>query len=256
MDTLYLAWQDYQSRRWFPVGRLSACRGQESPGTEYEFSYINGALEAQKKANFPPIPGFSKLDKQYRSARLFPLFQNRVMNPARPDRPEYLRRLGLDVDADAMSELAASGGQRRTDSYQVFPALVPGDPGGRFRYRCLLHGLRYRHPDAIRRAESLTAGEILKVSSVLDNPAVSLAIKIQTRDGHHIGWMPRYLVDDLQQDGVWMVADPKAAVAQVNPDAPLSHRLLVDFTGQLPPGFRMEDLPQYRPIAIAAPGSR
>ena len=84
---------------------------------------------------------------------------------------------------------------------------------------------------------------------------MSLAIKIQTRDGHHIGWMPRYLVDDLQQDSVWMVADPKAAVAQVNPDAPLSHRLLVDFTGQLPPGFRMEDLPQYRPIAIAAPGS-
>ena len=44
------------------------------------------------------------------------------------------------------------------------------------------------------------------------------------------------------------------AVAQVNQDAPLSHRLLVDFTGQLPPGFRMENLPQYRPIAIAAPG--
>ena len=58
MDTLYLAWQDYQSRRWFPVGRLSACRGQESAGTEYEFSYINGALEAQKESQFSADTGF------------------------------------------------------------------------------------------------------------------------------------------------------------------------------------------------------
>ena len=251
MLTLYLAWQDYKSRRWFPVGCLSACQGKESTETEYEFSYINGVQTAQEDANFPPIPGFPKLDRRYRSRQLFPLFQNRVMNPSRPDRPEYLRRLGLDENADVMSELAASGGQRRTDTYRVFPAIVPGDAGGRFSYRCLLHGLRHRQPEAIRRTECLEESETLKVSSVLDNPTAMLAIKVQTQDCHHIGWVPRYLVDDLQQDGAWMVTDAKATVAQVNLDAPLSHRLLVDFSGKLPAGFRMEDLPQYRPIAGA-----
>jgi len=75
---------------------------------------------------------------------------------------------------------------------------------------------------------------------------------VSTEDGLHIGWLPRYLVDDLQQDGDWIVDDAKAVVVQVNHHAPISHRLLVDFTGKLPPGFRMEDLPQYQPIAPAA----
>ena len=252
MDTLYLAWQDYRSRRRFPVGRLSACRGLGSEGTEYEFSYINGALKAQKEANFPPIPGFSKLDKQYRSGRLFPLFQNRVMNSARPDRPEYLRRLGLDESADPIAELAVSEGRRHTDSYQVFPGIAPDDCDGRFSYRCMTHGLRYSGVGAIRRTESLEPGELLNLFPAREAPTAALAIMVHTQDCHHIGWAPRYLVDDLQQDGAWMVTDAKAAVAQVNLDAPLSHRLLVNFSGKLPPGFRMEDLPQYQPIAGAA----
>ena len=37
---------------------------------------------------------------------------------------------------------------------------------------------------------------------------------------------------------------------EVNLEAPLSHRLLVDFRGRLPVGFSpMRDLPQYQPIA-------
>ena len=251
MDTLYLAWQDYQSRRWFPVGRLSVCRGKESTEAEYEFSYINGALAAGKAANFLPIPGFPKLAEQYRSARLFPLFQNRVMNLRRPDRPEYLRRLGLDESADPITELAVSEGRRHTDSYQVFPGIVPDDSDGRFNYRCMTHGLRYSDPDAIRRTASLEVGESLNLSPTREAPTAKLAIMVNTQDYHHIGWAPRYFVDDLQKDGAWMIADAKAAVAQVNRDAPLSHRLLVNFSGKLPPGFRMEDLPQYRPLAGA-----
>ena len=43
---------------------------------------------------------------------------------------------------------------------------------------------------------------------------------------------------------------------EVNRDAPLSHRLLVDFRGRLPVGFSpMRDLPQYQPI-VTAEGAR
>lgn len=251
MNRLYLVWQDYDSRRWFPVGRLVAHNGSKVADADvgYEFAYINGALEAQDAAGFPPIPGFPKLAQQYHSRRLFPLFQNRVMNPSRPDRAEYLRRLGLPEDTDAISELAASGGQRRTDTYRVFPAIVPCADDGRFTYRCLLHGLRHLGADAIQRTKMLHQGEALNLESDLDNPAEALIVQVATGDGQHIGWIPRYLVDDLQQGGEWLVTDAKATAAQVNRDGPLSHRLLIDFSGKLPPGFRMEDLPQYRPIA-------
>ena len=50
MTTLYLAWQDADSRRWFPVGRLDADENAEPPA--YGFSYVGGAREAGKAANF------------------------------------------------------------------------------------------------------------------------------------------------------------------------------------------------------------
>ena len=159
--------------------------------------------------------------------------------------------MGLPEDTDVMSELAASGGQRRTDTYQVFPAIVPGADDGRFTYRCLLHGLRDAGAEAIKRTKTLHQGKNLNLVCDSDNPA-ALPGKVATGDGHHIGWIPRYLVDDLQQDGDWLVDDAQATVVQVNLDGPLSHRLLIDFSGRLPPGFRMEDLPQYRPIAVPA----
>ena len=256
MTTLYLAWQDADSRRWFPVGRLVAYHGNgiaaagAAADVMYEFAYIKGARDAQQAAGFPPILGFPNLTQQYRSIRLFPLFQNRLMHPSRPDRADYLRRLGLPEETDAMSELAASGGQRRTDTYQVFPAIVPGADDGRFTYRCRLHGIRDVGAEAIKRTKTLHQGETLKLVCDSDNPA-ALPGKVTTGDGRHIGRLPRYLVDAVHQDDAWRITDAQATVAQVNLDGPLSHRLLIDFSGRLPPGFRMEDLPQYRPIAAA-----
>ena len=172
------------------------------------------------------------------------------MNLRRPDRPAYLRQLGLgDGDWSPVAELAASG--LYNDNFEVFPTIVP-DSDGRFDTRFVLHGLRHTNLDSIRRTEKLADGEQLQLSFELNNPAAVHAITVKTFDQYILGWLPRYLVDGLHQDGAWMVTDAKAAVAQVNLDAPLSHRLLVNFSGKLPPGFRMEDLPQYQPIAGAA----
>ena len=249
MNTLFLAWQDQKSRRWFPVGRLDADESVQP--TCYEFAYIAGAGDAQAQAQFPPIIGFPDFAERYRADALFPLFRNRLMNPSRPDRLAYLQQLGLDIDDwNPVLELAASG--PHTDNFEVFPAIVP-DSEGRFGTRFVLHGLRYTNLDSIRRTEKLAIGEQLQLSFELNNPATVHAITVKTVDQYILGWLPRYLVDGLHQDDAWKVTEVKAAVAQVNSDAPLSHRLLVDFTGQLPPGFRMEDLPQYRPIAAPGP---
>ena len=253
MNTLYLAWQDNESRRWFPVGQLVVHRDSGPGGDEYEFAYIGGVKEAKKTANFPPIVEFPELTKRYSSGGLFPLFQNRVMNARRPGRPDYLRRLDLDESADAVTELAISSGLKHTDNFLVFPPLA-ANHDGRFTYRCMAHGLRHRNSDAVWRTESLEPGDALKLSAETDNPAAEFAVMVCTQDGHHVGWLPRYLVDGLHQDGDWLIADAKASVVQVNLNAPLSHRLLIDFSGKLPPGFRMEDLPQYRPLAPPSGG--
>ena len=247
MTTLYIAWQDMLSRRWFPVGRL--VRIDDRPN-EYEFVYTQGAEIAKESSKFRTIPGFPELNQRYSSEEIFPTFLNRVMNLRRQDRPRYLQQLGIqDSEWDPVFELAVSGGRSHTDNFEVFPSVEP-DSEGRFRTRSFLHGLRHTNPDSVRRSESLQVGESLQIAFDLNNPAATHAINVRTNDQYIIGWLPRFLVDGLHHDDAWKVTDVEATVAQVNLDAPLSHRLLIDFSGKLPPGFRpMEDLPQYQPIA-------
>ena len=81
------------------------------------------------QAGFPLLIEFPKLKKAYRSSELFSLFQNRVMNPARPDFAEYLRNLDLTEGADPIEILATNGGSRVTDAYEVFPKIIKDDDG-------------------------------------------------------------------------------------------------------------------------------
>ena len=98
--TLFLAWKDTaNSRQWFPIGRLDA----DLAGPEYRFRYTGGAVRAQSEASFPLLIEFPHLEWDYRASRLFPLFQNRVMNQRRPDRARYLRNLVHDLTR-AMTE--------------------------------------------------------------------------------------------------------------------------------------------------------
>ena len=254
MTTLYVAWQDQQSRSWFPVGRLS--RRNVEPA-EYEFAYIRGAEDAKNSASpfVIPFPGFPEMDKTYRSTEVFPMFRYRAMNLRRPDRIEYLRQLGIEVDEwDVVAELAVSGGHSQADSIELFPDIEP-DFDGRFETRFILHGLGYTNPDSIRRASSLQKGERLELSFELSNPATVHAITVKTTDQYIIGWLPRYLVDVMHQDNAWKIVDVEAKVAQVNSNAPLSHYLLVDFNGRLPEGINpMSYLDQYQPIQVNSNG--
>ena len=118
MTTVFLAWRDCQSGRWFPVGRLDCRNLDNGDPYEYEFLYVNGAKKASRMAWILKIPGFPKLDSQYKSPTLFPMFRNRVMNLKRPDRPAYLTQLGLNGDSwDAISELSISGGRSHADKF-------------------------------------------------------------------------------------------------------------------------------------------
>lgn len=191
--TLFLAWQDNQSSRaWFPVGRLDA--DVERP--LYRFRYIGGAEKAKQEVGFLLLVEFPELKKDYRSSELFPLFRNRVMNPARPDLEEYLFSLDLTSEADPIEILSANGGRRVTDAYEVFPKLDK-QADGSFTCRFFLHGWRHTNEAAKDRISSLEPGEELYVTLELTNPATGMAVQIQTTDYYMVGWTPRYLVPDL-----------------------------------------------------------
>ena len=246
MTTLYLAWQHRSSRRWFPVGRIR----HDSDANGFEFAYIQGAREAEKSAGFRTIPAFPSFEQRYRSTELFPTFRNRVMNTGRVDRPVYLHQLGLDADeCDELTELSVSGGRSYTDSFEVFPPIEPA-PDGRFRTQFMLHGLRHTNRHAIEAVQNLQPGRELRVAVELNNPVATHAILVYTEDYYVLGWLPRYVAEGIHRGGDWTVVDAKASVARVNHDAPLSHQVLLDFTGRLPLGVNpMRDLQQYRPIA-------
>ena len=218
---------------------------------KYEFSYTEGARQAKEYPGFIGIPGFRKLDKRHRADELFPAFLSRTMNLRRPDRTGYLSELGLDeAEWDAFAELSVSGGRSMADSFEVFPEIEP-DGEGRFETRFVLHVNR----DAIEKVDSLQIGDRLRVLPGFKLPDSPPAILVISDDDWSLGLLPRYLVDCMHSDGAWLVEEVNVSVAQVNPFAPLSNRLLVDFSGRLPKGFNpMKDLEQFKPIGRTGSG--
>ena len=255
MTTLFLACHDRRNRSWFPVGRLTR---NDSEPVEYEFEYIRGAQDAQNSM-IPlaiPVPGFPDLDKAYRATEIFPIFRYRAMNKGRPDRPEYLNLFGLDPEnTDVLAELAISGGHSVADTFEIFPAIEP-DVEGRFKTRFIIQGLRPANPETIERVNSLNPGDRLELSSESNVRSMQHPMAVRTTGQHLLGWLPRYLADVLRRSDGTEVTDIDVRVVQVNDEAPLSHRLLVELTGQLPPGVDpMGELEHYQPISSPANGT-
>ena len=116
MKAVFIAWQDPESRRWVPVGRLTAQR------EAYQFVYTQGAMSSP---NFRAFGAMSDLHSSYESSTLFPLFSNRLLSKNRPEYHDYLRWLDIQTEiSDSIEELAKTGGTRATDSLIVFPCVA------------------------------------------------------------------------------------------------------------------------------------
>lgn len=110
--TLFLAWQDNRNRQWFPVGRLDADPGRPW----YRFCYTHGASAAEQKSGFAPLYHFPRFEDVYESDRLFPLFENRVMNRTRRTFGEYLDLLDTIELTNPVTQLAV---QLQTTDYHM-----------------------------------------------------------------------------------------------------------------------------------------
>lgn len=168
----------------------------EKPSGSYKFGYVRGAMRASSESGFEPLYDFPDFRVRYESSELFPLFKNRLLSKSRADFPEYLRQLNLTDVAAPLEILSVGGGNRTTDSFEVFPK-IERRPDGAFRCRFLLHGGRYSNKDAQRRLTALLPNEKLYIAIELTNPVAQMAVQIMTEDYYVIGWAPRYLVNDL-----------------------------------------------------------
>jgi hypothetical protein len=243
MKSLFLAWQA-PNRAWFPVGRLDADVAEH----RYHFGYTKGALQAEHAVGFQPLPAFPEFDRTYESSELFPLFQNRVLDPGRKDFAAYLTSLDLPPSsADPIEILAVSGGERQTDSLEVFPR-IESHRDGAFRCRFFLHGWRHMSAASKTRAMSLQPGEQLGVSLELTNKAEQTAILLTSSDYDFLGWTPRYLVKDLLK-AISEKPSVTASVVRVNAaDVPANRRVLVELTGTLPPGLQPMSAEEFQPL--------
>jgi hypothetical protein len=116
-------------------------------------------------------------------------------------------------------------------------------------FRFFLHGLRHVLPAAQARANALEEGDTLQVAIEVNNPATGYAVQLQTRDGHLLGWAPRYLVSDLRA-ALLEHATITATVRRINRmGAPFARRVLVELQGGVPANFEPMTSEEYRVLA-------
>lgn len=251
--TYFVAWQAPRERAWFPIGRLTRESGL------FRFAYTNGAEQAEQSAGFRPLRAFPDLRGVYLSDSLFPPFSNRLPSSSRPDFKEYIHWLNMTGDADdPLVVLSNGGGQRMTDSFEVFPLPEPNE-AGEYHIRFFAHGLRYFPPESIRRIGELKPGDKLLVAWDWQNPHDPSAMMLRTNDvypgdRHLVGYCPRYLTKDVLMVFLGCCGEDTASpmcvsVQRVNPPpAPLQLRLLCALTACWPEGFAPFSGPEYEPL--------
>lgn len=225
-----VAWQHPTKRSITPVGLLDI-----APGS-YAFRYLERALDAE---GFTPFIGFPELTRAYHATRLFPFFEQRVMDSRRPDFPEYVAALGLTGEADEIELLARSSGNRIGDTVRLSLEPVVGDDG-RCQYDFPVHGVRHV-ADGDRADAALGAlltGQRLSLRAEPDNPVNARALQVATEDGEIVlGWVP-----DLLLDFVHLLRESGPVVLTVlhanRKDQPKHLGLFVRIDGVGPAGYR------------------
>jgi len=243
MKKLFLAWQDPQSRRWFPIGKLTF------DGENYHFSYTHGVKKAQKESNFQLLYSFPELERDYISSELFPLFSNRLMRPSRPDYKEYIQSLNIpENEAEPFGILVRSEGRKATDTLEIFPCPEP-NKDGIYYIHFFARGLRHMPKDSLEKIKELQAPEHLYVAYDFQNRYDSKALLLRTEQYHNLGYCPRYLAENIYE--VWQdnPASIIVSVERVNfAPTPIQYRLLCKMTLQCPRDFSLFSSQDYQSI--------
>ncbi len=182
MRRFAVGWRNRQLRVITPVGVL------DYRVAGYRFQYLEGVGGSVE--GFRPFIGFPDLNRVYESARLWPFFDLRVMDRKRPDYPQYVRWLGLTVEASRLDILSRSGGARKGDSVLLAESPAVADGGATeaiFLVRGVSYAVRQHGTEAV--AESLQAGDRLTLVDDSTNEANPRALLLEASGGALVGWI-------------------------------------------------------------------
>jgi hypothetical protein len=229
MNSLYVAWQEPQTRTWLVVGELTYHRDKHV----YQFAYTKGA---KKSPNFVPFARMTDLYKPYFATELFPVFANRLLSKSRPEYQAYLQWLNVpNTEQDnLLLLLARSSGKRATDSLEVFPSHERHADGIEEFY-FFSRELRHLPTETLDRINHLPPDEPLLLVPEPQNEPVAYAIALQTDNSVKVGYCPPYLAKPLWR---WVEHQIRLTVAKVNREAPLQLRLLCRWAFNLPEDFQ------------------
>jgi hypothetical protein len=196
----------------------------------FRFQYVESI---ESVYGFRPFIGFPHLNRIYESDRLWPFFDLRVMDPKRPDYPQYVRWLGLPADASRVDILSRSGGEQKGDTVSLVEApRVAAD--GATAATFLVRGSSYavRSYGSASTANGLRSGDQLAVLADEANEANPEALLL-TASGEPIGWIPDLLIEYGRE----VVRSGGAVTVLQNNglDAPWHMRFLVHLAGRVSP---------------------
>lgn len=228
MNTLYVAWQQPDSKEWIPVARLDRTNGK------YRFGYTRGVHRAR---DFQTFSRMDQIDATYESETLFPLFSNRLISKSRPEFKNYLRWMGLDdtID-DPMSILALTGGIRGTDSIEVFQ--LPSFTENRYELDFFARSLSFLPKETIDLIDQLQPDSALFLMKDQQNKFDPLALALRSENPTFlVGYCPKYYANDIANLLDHENSQVTIRVKCVNHDAPLNMRLFCSLKAKGPAGF-------------------
>lgn len=230
MNSIYVAWQNEESREWTPVAKLDKVIGG------YTLQYTRGS---QRCTGFTGIGRMVDRDKVYFSEELFPFFKNRLISKSRPEYQDYLRWLGLENLADdPMTILAVTAGLRATDSLELIPS--PKRNGDTLVLDFFPRGLSHMDPKTLRTLSPSTDDQQLYLMKDIQNVRDPNALALRTEEPTAmVGYLPRYYCRGLLRILDEAPTAVKIAIRQVNLEAPLDMRLLCRLTAPWNLGRKM-----------------
>lgn len=254
LSTLFITWQEPESRRIYPIARLMGLAGGA-----YELAYIQAAVAAESMG-FHGLPGFEELKQVYISAELPRLFDHRLPSRGRHaavrDASELIGE-GLDAAPITILVPRSDGGNERLE---VFAPPLPTPAG-------YIGVFWVRGVGRIAGSEDVPLGlhahDRARLLAEPDNAYNRRALRVLRSDDMPIGYVPDYLANELHR--AVRTEPPRAGLdpnlieleilhsARVNfpPAAPL-YRVLCRYSCPAELGRRLFYSADYEPLSSRA----
>lgn len=257
--SLFVAWQEPQSRRIFPVARLTRRRSGE-----YELRYI-GAVWAAREQGFAGLPGFEELEAVHVTPGLPEPFTQRPAARGHGSRRQPLPAAAAQDQLDAAPitlfvRRQPGGAAERLEAFAPPLRAADGRRWGVFEARGV-----GRSPGTEQVAQLLLPGERLELRPEPDNPYNPHALRI-VRAGaggdvasSHVGYVPDYFANELAAVGgrAEQLELTLSDVQRVTfAPAPIVYRVSCRYTCSAELGRLLYTSDSYRPVPPRAQPSR